>query len=315
MHVMVAGAGGILGRKLVHAYLAQGFHVTAMGYSKKEFDGMGHPRLVTVACDVTKPDQLAGLCQGVELIVSCLGITRLRNSRLTHMAVDYEGNLNLLREAERSGVRKFAFITPAGTAHGDEHGVPLLQAKHLFNEELKRSGVQWVIFLAGGFYADLAEMGKMAAKGPMVVIGWGRNVFTPVDVQDVASVMVEDSLARSNAVVEIGGPEDMSWNEICRACFEHHGTKPRIMHIPAWLCHVALVPLKWFSPSNYAMGKLIVFMSTHDLTTEKRGTIRFADYLATDKALIQKRTLPVLTRIPAPRQLELTQVLSRSAEG
>ena len=282
MHVFIAGAGGPLGKLLIDRFLRKDIQVTAMGYSKKEFAGLYHPRLTTMACDVTKPEQLAGVCKGVDAVVSCLGITRMRN-RMTHMDVDYQGNFNLLKEAERGGVRKFGFITPVGAEHGEEHGVPLLQAKYLFKKELRRSGLDWVIFRSGGFFSDLAEMGKAAAKGPMVVVGSGDSIFTPVDVQDVARVMVEDLLVKSNTVVEIGGPEDMSWNEICLSCFEHYRTKPRIVHVPLWVCHAALALLKPFAPTHLAMGKLILYMSTHDLPTEKRGTLRFADYLTAMK--------------------------------
>lgn len=279
MHVFIAGAGGPLGRQLIDGYLKRDLQVTAMSYNKKDFAGLYHPRLTTLQCDVTKPGQLEGMCKGVDMLVSCLGITRMR-SRMTHMDVDYQGNLNLLKECERQGVRKFAFITPVGAEHGGEHGVPLLEAKHLFKKELRSSGLEWLIFRSGGFYSDLAELGKMAAKGTMFIIGPGTYVSTPVDVLDVARVMVEDSLAKRNTVVEIGGPEDMSWNDICKTCFDHYGKPPRLVHIPVWLCQAPLPFLKVFSPSNYAMGKLILYMSTHDLPTEKRGTLRFADYLS-----------------------------------
>jgi len=279
MHVFIAGAGGPLGKQLIDGFLKRDAQVTAMGYSKQEFAGLYHPRLTTLACDVTKPEQVEGVCKGADLVVSCLGITRMRNG-MTHMDVDYQGNLNLLRDAEKQGVRKFAFITPAGAEHGEVHKVPLLEAKHLFKKELRSSRLEWVIFRSGGFFSDLAEMGKMAAKGTMVVVGPGTWHFTPVDVRDVARVMVEDSLVKTNTVVEIGGPEDMSWNEICRACFAHYGRSPRIMHVPVWLCAALLPLLKPFSASGYALGKLVVYMSTHDLPTEKRGELRFADYLA-----------------------------------
>ena len=278
MHVFIAGAGGPLGKQLIDAFLHKDVQVTAMGYSKKEFAGLYHPRLTTMGCDVTKPEQLDGRCKGADVVVSCLGITRMRN-RLTHMDVDYLGNLNLLKEAEKQGVRKFGFITPVGAEHGEVHGVPLLRAKHLFKKELRRSGLDWVIFRSGGFFSDLAEMGRMAAKGAMYVVGSGNHIFTPVDVQDVARVMVEDLLVKSHTVVEIGGPEDMSWNEICLTCFKHYGTKPRIVHVPVWLCHASLALLTPFSSTYVAMGKLILFTSTHDLPTEKRGRLRFADFL------------------------------------
>jgi hypothetical protein len=91
-------------------------------------------------------------------------------------------------------------------------------------------------------------------------------------------------LVKKNTVVEIGGPEDMSWNDICEACFAHYGKKPRIVHIPIWPCKLLLPFLRIFSPAYYAMGKLILYMSTHNLPTEKRGTIRFADYLKEPKS-------------------------------
>jgi hypothetical protein len=95
--------------------------------------------------------------------------------------------------------------------------------------------------------------------------------------------MAEDIVAKRNTVVEIGGPEDMSWNEICQTCFTHYGEIPRIVHVPVWLCHSTLALLKPFSPTYVAMGKLIIFTSTHDLPTAKRGALRFSDYLAANE--------------------------------
>jgi len=54
-----------------------------------------------------------------------------------------------------------------------------------------------------------------AAKGRMVVFGQGNNRFTPVDVGDLAQVIAEDTQTRANAVTTVGGPADMSWNQIC----------------------------------------------------------------------------------------------------
>lgn len=283
MNVLIAGAG-ILGRNLISLYLERGDTVCALSLSGN-FQGLPalsnaegeHENLRTVACDVTRPETLAGACDGMEMVISCIGITRMKGN-LTHMDVDYRGNVNLLREAEKAGVKKFGLISPAGVDEG-KNAVPLLKAKHLFEIELKRSPIDWLIFRSGGFFNDLKEMGQMAQKGSMFVIGHGHNHFTPIDVRDLATVMVEELDSISNQIVDVGGPEDMSWNQICQTCFEHYGKKPLILKFPKWLCELTLWMIKPFAKSSHAMGKLIVFMSTVDLPTEKRGQRSFASYL------------------------------------
>ena len=278
MNLLIAGAGGVLGRELVRQALARGDHVAALVLRKGELRVIEHPRLRIVEADVTKSEQLAGICKGMEHVVSCIGITRLRG-KLTHEIVDYHGNLNLLEEAKRSGVAKFGFISPAGTELGYGHA-PLVDAKYRFEQALQASGVPWVLFRSGGFFPDIAEMLKLAAKGPLYAIGDGGSRSTPVHIPDLAAVMLEEMGRQTNAVVGVGGPEDLTWRETCAACFAALGKPARISYAPVWLCKVALAVLRPFSYRHWAMGRLLLFMSTHDVCTPKRGTVKLGDYLA-----------------------------------
>lgn len=280
MNILIAGAG-ILGRNLIELYLERGDTVRALAYSLDEFQSLGdkrnHPNLSAVASDVTDPDTLIGVCDGMDAAISCIGITRMKGP-LTHMDVDYRGNINLLREAEKAGIKKFGFISPAGVEQGRKN-VPLLEAKYLFKKELKESPIHWLIFRSGGFFSDLAGMVDMAQKGPLYIIGSGDSVSTPIDVRDLASVMIDEMDRTDNQIISVGGPEDMSWTDICNACFKHCARPPKIVRIPIWLCEATLRVLKPFSKSYYAMGRLILFMSTHDLLTNKRGKRTFAEAL------------------------------------
>lgn len=278
MNLLVAGAGGVLGRELVRQALARGDHVAALVLRKGELRVIEHPRLRIIEADVTKPEQLAGICKGLEQVISCIGITRLRGN-LTHEIVDYRGNLNLLEEAKRSGISRFGFISPAGTDLGPGHA-PLIDAKCRFEQALQASGVPWVVFRSGGFFPDLAEMKALAAKGPLYAIGQGDSRSTPIHIPDLAAIMLAEMGQRENAVVEVGGPEDLSWRETCEICFEVQGLSPRIHHAPVWLCKLALAFIRPFSYRYWAMGRLLLFMSTHDVCTPKRGTVKLRDYLA-----------------------------------
>ena len=278
MNLLIAGAGGVLGRELVRQALARGDQVGALVLRGGELRIVEHPRLRIIEADVTQPDQIQGIGRGFDQIVSCIGITRIRG-KLTHEAVDYQGNLNLLDEAKHSGVARFGFISPAGVPEGWDQA-PLLNAKHRFEQALKKSGVPWVIFRSGGFFPDLGEMLKLAAKGPLYAIGDGGSRSTPIHVPDLAGVMLAEMSRCENAVVEIGGPEDLTWRETCEACFAALGKPARISTAPVWLCQLALALIRPFSYRHWAMGKLLLFMSTHDVCTPRRGTVRLREYLA-----------------------------------
>lgn len=278
MNILIAGAGGVLGRELVRQALARGDHVAALALRKGELRVIEHPRLRIIEADVMKPDQIQGICKGLEQVISCIGITRLKGN-LTHDDVDYRGNLHLLEEARRAGIGRFGFISPAGTEEGRDQA-PLLNAKYRFEQALRAGGVPWVVFRSGGFFPDLAEMKQLAVKGPLYAIGRGDSRSTPVHIPELARIMLADLGARKNEVVEIGGPEDLTWRETCAICFETQGLPVRIRSAPVWLCRLALGLIRPFSYRYWAMGKLLLFMSTHDVCTPHRGTLSLRDYLS-----------------------------------
>lgn len=278
MNLLIAGAGGVLGRELVRQALSRGDHVAALVLRKGELRVIEHPRLRIIEADVTKLEQLVGICKGLEQVISCIGITRLKGN-LTHDTVDYRGNLNLLEEAKRSGIARFGFISPAGTEEGWDQA-PLLNAKHRFEQALRSCGIPWVIFRSGGFFPDLAEMKPLAAKGPLYAIGRGDSRSTPIHIPDLASIMLAEMGRQDNAVIEVGGPEDLTWRETCALCFETQGRPVRIQSAPVWLCRLVLALIRPFSYRYHAMGKLLLFMSTHDVCTPHRGTVGLRGFLA-----------------------------------
>ena len=283
MNLLIAGAGGVLGRELVRQALARGDHVAALVLRKGELRVIEHPHLRIIEADVMKPEQLTGICTGQQQVISCIGITRLKGN-LTHDDVDYRGNLNLLEEAQRSGVERFGFISPAGTEVGWDQA-PLLNAKHRFEQALRAGSVPWVVFRSGGFFPDLAEMKALAAKGPLYAIGKGDSRSTPIHIPELAAIMLHDLGQHRNAIVEVGGPEDLTWRETCAICFETQDLPVRIQNAPVWLCRLALVLIRPFSYRYWAMGRLLLFMSTHNVCTPHRGTVTLRSYLAKTNAI------------------------------
>ena len=168
---------------------------------------------------------------------------------------------------------------PAGTDLGRDEA-PLLNAKYRFEQALRASGVPWVVFRSGGFFPDLAEMKKLAAKGPLYAIGKGDSRSSPIHVPDLAAILLDEMSKQTNAQIDIGGPQDLTWRETCALCFETQGLPVRIQSAPIWLCKGILAVLRPFSYRYYAMGRLLLFMSTHDVCTPHRGTLTLRDFLS-----------------------------------
>jgi len=276
MNVLVAGSG-VLGRELIRLLSEQGHSVTCISLHESDFDGILKENLNCFTADVTQAETLGGICDGIDAVISCIGITRIAG-RLDNMAVDYQGNLNLLRAAEQSGVEKFAIISPEGVELGAPEA-PLLKARQLFEKKLRKSSLKWLIFHSGGFFEDLLEMAKMARRSPLFVIGDGKASFTPIAVADLAHIVAQGILETENEKVHAGGPETLSWNRICEICFENFELKPRILHFPQNACRILLPLVRLFSKRYFAIGKLLLFMYTNNLPTPNSGKVFLKDYL------------------------------------
>jgi uncharacterized protein YbjT (DUF2867 family) len=106
--------------------------------------------------------------EGVELVVSALGLTR-QADRLRHRDVDFAANLNLLREAERAGVARFAYIH-VQKAQTMRH-VPLVSAKSDFVDAVQASPIASTAIAPSGYFSDMGECLVMARSGRIWLLG------------------------------------------------------------------------------------------------------------------------------------------------
>src|SRR6185437_16481110 len=117
IRVLVAGATGYLGRFVAKEFKVRGYWVRVLARNPDKLKTPGpflEPAIADLVDDVfvgevTKPETLRGLCDGIKVVFSSIGISRQRD-RLSYMDVDYQGNRNLLDLAVAAQVRKFVFI-------------------------------------------------------------------------------------------------------------------------------------------------------------------------------------------------------------
>jgi len=157
--VLIAGATGYLGKFIVKELKSRGYWVRALARDARKIEPLKQSVDDLFVGQATQPVTLSGICKGIDIVISCLGITRQKDG-LTYMDVDYQGNKNLLDEALGENVPRFMYIS-VFNADRLRH-LEIVRAKEKFADELKAAGLDHIIVRPNGFFSDMQEFFNMA---------------------------------------------------------------------------------------------------------------------------------------------------------
>ncbi len=234
MKVVLAGAFGNLGGEILKVLCEKRFEVVAADLKERKIEGTeGKYKFVSI--DATNASSLSGLCDGADVVITTMGLTGA-STRFTSYDIDYKGNMNLYREAEKAGVKKFNYISVISCDEKGAEKVPMLHAKYMVEEELKKGKMDWVIYRPTGYFYDIAKVFKpYVDKGEMQLLkGYGNIKANVVDCPDFAAFIVEH-MGDRNKTYSVGGKETYSYVEMAGMCFDASGKPLKIKWAPIWL--------------------------------------------------------------------------------
>ena len=234
MKILLAGAFGNLGAEILKKLCADGHEVVAADLKEGNIAGT-EGKYSFAQIDATNPETLKGIFDGVEVVISTVGLTGA-STKFTAYDIDYKGNLNILAEAKAAGVKSFNYISVISCDEPGADKVPMLHAKYLFEEELKKSGMTYVIHRPTGYFYDIAKVFKpYVDKGEMQLLkGYGSVKANVVDCPDFAAFIVE-KMNDENTVYNVGGKETYTYEEMAAMCFEAAKKPLKIKWAPIWL--------------------------------------------------------------------------------
>lgn len=275
MKVVLAGAFGKLGTDILKVLVSKGFDVIAADMIKKKVEGLDGFK--TRIIDVTKPETLAGLCDGADIVITTVGLTGA-STKVTHYDIDLEGNKNLLAEAKRAGVKKFVYISVLKAETDPD--IPMLDAKNKFEAELKKSGVPYMIFRPTGYFYDIAKVFMpMIEKGQVTLLG-KKDVFANViDTSDLAEYIMKN-MSDQGKTLSVGGIETYSYAQIADMFFSAAEKPVTIKRAPAFLFDILAFIAKVRKNGKYAIIKFSKWTLSQDMVGENRyGKLSFKEYI------------------------------------
>jgi uncharacterized protein YbjT (DUF2867 family) len=253
--ILVAGATGYLGGFVAQEFKARGHFVRALARSPNKLDYLRDSLDEIVQGEVTRPDTLEQVCEGIDVVFSSIGITRQRD-KLTFRDVDYQGNVNLLEAAQRAGVEKFIYVSVLNgpsLLHLD-----IVKAHEDFVGALRASDMDHAVIRPTGFFSDMGEYLKMARKGRVKLIGAGENRINPIHGADLAATCV-DAVDGTTLEIDVGGPEVLTHREIAELALRSLGKPVRVSSVPVWVMKSVVSLTRVF---NRHQGELLAFFTT-----------------------------------------------------
>lgn len=221
--LLVTGAGGHLGRRVVELLLEGGARrVIAASRRPEKLADLAARGAETRRADFDDPDSLAEAFKGVNglLIVSTDAVEQVGARRRQHRAA--------IAAAEKAGVKHVVYTSgPAPTP-----GKPVLDDHYWSEHALAASGLSWTV-LRNNLYTDLLlqSLPRAIATGRLVTAAGagGRSYVTREDCARTAAAALNSNWS-GRRILDVTGPEALTQDGIAALASEISGKS--VTHVP-----------------------------------------------------------------------------------
>jgi len=259
--ILLVGGTGNLGSRIAGHLAAHGIAFRALVRPGTDPGSLKRLAAEIVRGDLRDPTSLPAAVAGIETVISSAhSLDRIMAGRrdLTIRDVDLEGYRNLVDAADEADVQRFVFISFPGailTSH-----TPFANAKRATERRLREARMREIVIRPDAFQEQwLAPERRFDWRGGTVTIfGTGEGRAAYVAMEDVAEAVVRLALHTDPPrLVELGGPETMSRNELVAAFEQRLGRPIRRQRLPGPVMHAlswALRPVHPGLASVMGMG-------------------------------------------------------------
>jgi uncharacterized protein YbjT (DUF2867 family) len=287
VRIAITGGTGFVGTHLTRLLLAEGHDVVhvSRGRGRRRRTGV-----TFVRGDVVTGAGLEDAFRGADAVVNLVAVIK-QKGRQTFDAVNHQGSANVAEAARAAGVPHLVQLSAIGA--DPDPAFAYLASKWAGEQAVLISGVPATIIRSSLMYGPgdefFTKLRRMLRLTPLIlpIAGDGRAQFQPIAVEDTCRCLLL-SLERgpSHRVVEVGGPDQLTYHEMLRILRDRFTSLPRIpVKVPAMaLGVVAHVPNPFITPVQVKMLQKHNITSTNAVRAAygftPRRFVESLDYLA-----------------------------------
>lgn len=243
MRILVTGGTGVVGSSTVTALVQRGHVVTLFSRHAKRATRQWPHGVHPLPGSVTNLASLAGAAAECEAVLHLTGIVDETGAE-TFEGVNVEGTRNVLREAERAGVRRFIYVSSLGADAGRS---PYHESKRKAEVLVREFAGEWVILRPGNVLGpgdeQVSMLLRMVRTMPAIpVVGDGDKTFQPIWHEDLAEALAAsvELPELSGATLDLAGAETTSQNDLIRRLTRLTGREVSRVPVPELLANIGL---------------------------------------------------------------------------
>ena len=276
IRVLIVGATGVLGSSSSKYLLDNNYAVRAFVRNKNKADELKKAGAEIFVGNLTDPESVHTACKDIDVIITAAhGMLGKGKNQSKH--VDGIGHKSLIDGAVNSGVKHFIFTSIHGASNN--HPIDFYRTKYSIEQHLINSGLNYTILSLPAFMEWHVHnlLGKsIQQKGKTVILGGGSNPTNFVSVQDIVAVLGKIMMNETyyKKIIRIGGPENISRNDIANMYGRLLNIKPSVKHVPISVLKLFSKLFRPFHPGISRIMKLSAFGETSDATMNPADSIQ-----------------------------------------
>jgi uncharacterized protein YbjT (DUF2867 family) len=257
--VLVAGATGQLGGRIARQLMAAGMPIRALARDRARLQPLADAGAEVAAVDLQNMAQVNEACRGISQIVSTVN-NNMGAGAKGPGRIDLTAHQNLCAAARNAHVDRLIYVSFRGVEAGDP--VDIFRIKWYIEDAIRRSGVPHVLVRPTSFmdvWIDEVLGERIRAGDGALIFGDGTSVGNYIAVDDVATFVarIVQRPEIVNEAIPIGGPSDISLNDLATLMERKAGVSGRRRHIPVavlrWL-PVLLRPFNEVAARRVSLG-------------------------------------------------------------
>ncbi|MFI6546295.1 SDR family oxidoreductase [Streptomyces prunicolor] len=267
--VLVVGATGSLGSKVVDELLARGKNVRALVRPTTDAGRLERRGVQIARGDMLDLDSLVAAMNGADAVITtAAGYTR--GGKNAH-DIDTIGNANLAEAAHRTGIRRFVLTSILTSDQTPQ--VPHFWHKKLAEDKLEQLGVPFVALRPGAFLDQVATMaGNPLDKGRLIWMSKATVPLTFVRTSDLAAYLAAavDVEAEAGERIDIGWDRPVSMREVADLMGHRAGRKIKVWAVPSVVVRAAGAVVGRFNPVVRDMAAMFGWFDTGRYVADPR---------------------------------------------